>query len=142
MIPDGYSSLHIMWDTGDFFYKKFYASEVFDASQFFVLSSSLESLVGPVSSTRDEVIELCNEFLDMKKGLSDVTDDIAAVNTNITKIMLDLDVVKDYSEGRWKMQDSKMIFFKSDNVTEIARFDLLDDAGLPSMENVFERRKA
>ena len=34
-----------------------------------------------------------------------------------------------------------MIFFKEDNVTEVARFDLFDDAGNPTMDAVFERTR-
>ena len=43
--------------------------------------------------------------------------------------------------GRWKIESNQMIFFKDDNVTEVARFDLKDGAGSPSMTNVFERVK-
>lgn len=45
------------------------------------------------------------------------------------------------SFGRWKIVSNQMVFYKDDNVTEIARFDLFDDAGTPTMDAVFERTK-
>lgn len=47
----------------------------------------------------------------------------------------------DISGGRWKIIDNKMIFYKEDNVTEITCFNLLDDTGAPTMDDVHERVK-
>jgi hypothetical protein len=43
--------------------------------------------------------------------------------------------------GRWRIDRStnEMIFFKNDNSTEIARFNLFDDTGTPASDDVFER---
>lgn len=41
--------------------------------------------------------------------------------------------------GRWKIESNQMIFYKEDNITEIARFDLLDSTGSPTMDSVFDR---
>ena len=41
--------------------------------------------------------------------------------------------------GRWKIISNQMIFYKADNVTEIARFNLLDSDGNPTEINVVER---
>lgn len=47
----------------------------------------------------------------------------------------------DISGGRWKIANNIMIFYKEDNVTEITRFNLLDDTGSPTMDDVHERVK-
>lgn len=47
--------------------------------------------------------------------------------------------IKDMTEGRWEIVSNQMIFYRSDNVTEVARFDLLDSAGNPTTDAVFER---
>jgi hypothetical protein len=49
----------------------------------------------------------------------------------------------DFAGGRWKIDGTNNvhIFFKPDNVTEIARYNLLDSQGLPSVTNVFERTR-
>lgn len=43
--------------------------------------------------------------------------------------------------GRWKIISNQMIFYKSDNVTEVARFNLLDKDGSPTEKNVMERAR-
>lgn len=52
-------------------------------------------------------------------------------------------LIKDFTEGRWRIDKNtnQMIFFKEDNTTEIARFNLFDSAGNPSVETVFDRQK-
>ena len=52
-----------------------------------------------------------------------------------------VDSIYDVQFGRWRIVGNQMIFFKEDNSTEIARFNLFDDAGNPTMDAVFERVK-
>ena len=47
----------------------------------------------------------------------------------------------DIQYGRWKIVSNQMVFYKDDNITEVARFDLFDDSGNPSEDAVFERVK-
>lgn len=47
----------------------------------------------------------------------------------------------DVSYGRWKIVGNQMLFYKADNVTLVATFNLLDDAGNPTNDAVFERVK-
>lgn len=48
--------------------------------------------------------------------------------------------IYDIESGRWKVVGNQMIFYKSDNVTEVARFNLYDVNGVPTMDLVAERR--
>jgi hypothetical protein len=41
--------------------------------------------------------------------------------------------------GRWRIVDNQMIFYESDNETEVMRFDLKNLAGEAAMADVFER---
>jgi len=50
--------------------------------------------------------------------------------------------VKNILDGRWRIENNQMIFYKADNVTEIMRFNLFDVSGDPAMINVFERKRA
>lgn len=54
-----------------------------------------------------------------------------------------LDFIREINNGRWKIDTTlnQMVFYKSDNVTEIARFDLKDENGDPAHENILERVK-
>lgn len=49
----------------------------------------------------------------------------------------------DISGGKWTMNDdtNQMIFYASDNVTEVARFDLTDSDGSGSTSSVFTRTR-
>ena len=55
----------------------------------------------------------------------------------------DLTFLKDIEGGRWKVDTTlnQMIFYKSDNVTEVARFNLFDADGNATSENIFERTR-
>jgi len=43
--------------------------------------------------------------------------------------------------GKWEIVSNQMIFYKSDNTTEVMRFDLFDSGGNPTMQDVFKRER-
>jgi hypothetical protein len=47
----------------------------------------------------------------------------------------------DIEGGRWKLENNQMIFYEDDNSTEVARFNLFDSNGSPTMENVYDRQR-
>ena len=49
--------------------------------------------------------------------------------------------IKDIEGGKWRIVNDQMIFFKADNATEIARFNLFDINQNASSTDVFERRR-
>jgi len=49
--------------------------------------------------------------------------------------------IKSFNDGKWEILNNQMIFYASDNITEIARFNLFDSAGQPSELNVYKREK-
>ena len=54
---------------------------------------------------------------------------------------VDLSFLIDIEGGRWRIIGNQMIFYRSDNSTEIARFNLFDASGTPTMDDVFERQR-
>ena len=50
-----------------------------------------------------------------------------------------LDFIHNIEGGKWTIVNDQMVFFKADNMTEIARFDLFDADGNATMENVLRR---
>lgn len=50
-----------------------------------------------------------------------------------------LRLLKDIEAGNWQIINNQMIFVGVDGITEVARFDLRDSAGSPSMESVYRR---
>jgi hypothetical protein len=66
---------------------------------------------------------------------------VDAVLDTLHDITGTLNSIYDIQFGRWRIVGNQMIFFKEDNATEVARFDLFDDAGNPTMDAVFERTR-
>jgi hypothetical protein len=65
--------------------------------------------------------------------------DIAAVSGVVTATAASVEIVRRVETGRWQIIGDNMIFFDDDGTTPILTFRLYDDAGLPSMDRVFER---
>ena len=55
-----------------------------------------------------------------------------------------IEFIKDIEGGRWTINGTtnKMTFYKSDNVTVVAEFDLQDSSGTPSVTEVFTRLRS
>lgn len=74
-------------------------------------------------------------------------DSAASLTSDITSIKSSLDAdltfVKDMLGGQWRIDDQnfQMVFYKDDNTTEVARFDLTDNKGDPSFLSVFLRKR-
>jgi hypothetical protein len=58
----------------------------------------------------------------------------------VKSIENNLNLLSDYQLGNWKIQETMMIFYKRDG-TELFRYSLLDQNGLPSNKDVFKRLK-
>jgi len=56
------------------------------------------------------------------------------IHTDVQVIGVDVEFIKQIEGGRWKIDEvaMQMIFYEDDNVTEVARFNLLDSAGAPT----------
>ena len=59
----------------------------------------------------------------------------------IPSIEVLLAFIQDIEGGRWRIENNQMIFYKADNTTEVARFNLFDEGGAPAEEDVFERQR-
>ena len=57
-------------------------------------------------------------------------------------LLLDVAFIRNIEGGRWVIENNQMIFYGEDNTTEVARFELSDTNGNPSMANVMERVRA
>lgn len=87
----------------------------------------------------DESLDYCIQA-DGGAGLE--ANDRYMFNTNeVGQVTEDLTFLKDIEGGKWKIVDNQMIFYKSDNTTEVARFNLLDANGNPTMTSILERER-
>jgi len=57
------------------------------------------------------------------------------------KVAVDVDMIRNIEGGKWEIINNQMVFYKADNTTEIARFNLFDNAGNPTQSNVFKRER-
>ena len=68
------------------------------------------------------------------------------IHTGIQVVGVDVEFIKQIEGGRWVIDETamQMIFYDSDNVTEVARFDLLDINGAPTgtPADAYERTRA
>lgn len=71
----------------------------------------------------------------------DIEEDVTDVKDLLLDVQSDIDVIKEIETGRWKILNNQMIFYKSDNVTEIARFNLFNSSGTLSETDVYERQR-
>lgn len=60
-------------------------------------------------------------------------------NRILTSLTGSIQQLLDITEGKWKIVNNQMLFYKKDNTTLVATFNLFDDQGNPSMDSVFER---
>jgi len=120
-IPPVTPTAQIVWDTGTAFFKTYYATDAVDLTSYMSLSESIAGIGSYVSTA--------------------IATDLNNLTSMVAQVMIDVSAIKDHTTGRWLMKDNQMIFYKEDNTTEVARFNLFDDAGKPSLENVFDRRR-
>lgn len=66
---------------------------------------------------------------------------IKAESDKIPSLEANIDFLKDVEGGKWELDsvNKQMVFYKSDNVTMVARFALKDASGKPSIRNVHQR---
>ena len=63
-------------------------------------------------------------------------DTICVYNEDIDTVALIAQAVKDIEYGRWLLSGGQMIFYKEDNTTEVARFNITTNAESQPIERV------
>jgi hypothetical protein len=66
---------------------------------------------------------------------------VSTILNTVTQMSGTLASLYDIQYGRWQIVGNQMIFYKDDNSTVVARFNLFDDMGAPTMDAVFDRVK-
>ena len=71
--------------------------------------------------------------------VGEIRIEMEKAGTKLADVKDETAFIKSIEGGRWKIIDNQMVFYKDDNVTEVARFNLLDKDGKAAEENVMER---
>lgn len=64
------------------------------------------------------------------------------IYTQLILVSGSVDFIRHIEGGRWKITSNQMVFYKDDNTTVVATFDLYDQFGSPTDNEVMERRRA
>lgn len=93
----------------------------------------------------DIVVRGVGILIDNSNGANVIADDLLNPTNIKNAVWTDsrAQLLYNMEGGRWKIDSvtNQMIFYKADNTTEVARFNLFDSAGAPASENVYERRR-
>lgn len=63
------------------------------------------------------------------------------IYTQLILVSGSVDFIRHIEGGRWRITGNQMIFFKEDNTTVVATFDLFDQFGSPTEDEVMERQR-
>jgi hypothetical protein len=155
----------VVWDTGDAFPKKYYVAEPVDSPDNLqvindltsAISSSSTLIKGGETLIEDMITAISGNLVQFNSGVlsglnnidlqSDMLQGLVTqlsasavhMESAVMTVQDDIIFLRGITAGRWHIKDHQMIFYGEDNVTEIARYNLLDDMGQPSMEAVFDR---
>ncbi|MBI9086817.1 MAG: hypothetical protein JEZ11_24685 [Desulfobacterales bacterium] len=91
----------------------------------------------------DLLLDAIKEKTDLVPGSPATSAEVAAVEAKTDLIQTDVTFLKDIEGGGWALdsETKQMIFYKSDNITEIARFDFFNQNDIASLINVFRRAR-
>lgn len=121
--------------------------EIIEKKNEFKADISTLALEETVQDIKDKTDLLPTDPTSEANATTNKEEIIEEVNDNETKLDLiktevdKIELIKQMETGKWKIEANQMIFYKDDNSTEIARFNLFDEDGNPSMTDVIERRK-
>lgn len=106
-----------------------------------IIAEGVGSLVD--AATREHLVTgmhgnlmIQNSLISNKMVTKEVWEDAAAV-----QLIADVSFVKDIEGGKWEIVGNQMIFYKEDNTTEVARFDLFNASGQAAETNIMKRQR-
>jgi hypothetical protein len=103
------------------------------------LSKKIEDISKPIIEPISSIAESSKRKIILNR---DASGKITGADDDIIAIKNDVSTFADMEFGNWILDavNKQWIYYTSGNA-EIARFNLFDENGLPSVDSVFERRK-
>jgi len=113
------------------------------------INNTLED--GYVEYNSGDDIQLCGDIIQFKATFTTTGRYTSRLNYvyivfhTLIGVMRSIDenseFIKDIEGGKWEIINNQMIFYKSDNTTEVARFNLFDKNGNPSEIDLYKRER-
>ena len=77
-------------------------------------------------------------------AVEEYSPQLDSITSTLTLVSSSVDFIKDIEGGMWQIDktNNQMIFYKSDNTTEVARFSLFDSDDNASVDAVFKRTRS
>lgn len=96
-----------------------------------IITASLISIDSDLSAMQGDIGDIQISISSIDANIITITTDVATIQTDIGNLQVTTQFMADIEGGRWKIDTGvdQMIFYKADNVSEVARFNLLDEAG-------------
>ena len=108
-----------------------------------LIQTDIGTINGSITVIESDIATMQGDLNDIEVSITAMEADILTINTNIGTIQTDIgnltiaqQFMADIEGGRWLIDEdaNQMIFFKADNVSEVARFNLLDESGSPTSD--------
>lgn len=77
----------------------------------------------------------------INSAIASIQSDINSIDITIASLNITVASIYGIEGGRWRIYNNQMIVYKSDNSTEIMRFNLYNAAGNPAIVNVVDRQR-
>jgi hypothetical protein len=86
---------------------------------------------------------ILTQSIDISGTVNNIETTVNSMNVTLGTISTDVQFIKDIEGGRWKIDTAanQMIFYKDDNSTVVARFNLFDSSSNPTSVAPFERTR-
>ncbi len=103
-----------------------------------IILSGTSAIASSVNVVLTGTSALLNNVSTLLNGTSMLLTHTGSLLSNTSALLDHTGTIKQANLGHWKLADNQLIMY-GDNEAEIARFNLFDRFGEPTMEDVFER---
>lgn len=119
------------------------ADQVLIQADISVINTSLGTMDGSLISLASDIGTMQGDLSGIGISITAIDANVVTIDTNIGTIQTDISnlsiaqqFMADIEGGRWVLDTdaNQMILYKADNITEIARFNLYDEAGTPTSD--------
>ena len=119
------------------------ADQVVIKADISTINTNIGTMTASLTSISSDISAMQGDLNDIEISITAIDADIVTINTNIGTIQTDISNLQvaqqfmaDIEGGRWKIDTgaNQMIFYKADNTSEVARFNLLDESGSPTSD--------
>ena len=115
---------------------------VVDLSALTAMSSSLDVMSGSILAISSSLANVSSSVGTTYNEVLHLSSSLSIMSGTITQISSSVGFIEAIEGGRWHIVGNQMVFYAANGMSEVARFDLFDSVGNPTMDAVFERKRS